>query len=146
VYKLAASDTLASRTHVVCFALTPHQNQMNYEFPKDLVVKFLSELANYDFQRRVWLASSGPEISSFAEAICGLFDDTGLGDRLEKQTHPVFSAEIDESLRELDRLVLRASSSFGSMPPAEVIEHQNMREIRSLAAQILAQIEQEGIA
>lgn len=119
---------------------------MTYEFPKDRAISFLNELADEYFQRKVWLASTGPEISSFDEAICGLFDDTGLGHLLEKQEHPVFSTEIDESLRKLDRLVTDASRMFQSMSPASVIEHPKMQEIRCAAAKALAQMEQEGIA
>jgi hypothetical protein len=119
---------------------------MNNEFPKDRVIESLSELADEDFQKRVWLASSGPEVSSFAESICALFDDTGLSDLLGKQTLPVFNVEIDEGLRVLDRVVTDASHLFQSMSPAAVIEHPKMREIRCLAAKVLAQMEQEGIA
>ena len=119
---------------------------MNYGFPIDRVVECLNELADEDFQKRVWLASSGPEISSFDEAICRLFDDTGLGRLLEKQSPQVLSSEIDESLRELDKLVIRASQLFHAMPPASMIEQPQMREIRCAAAKVLAQMEQEGIA
>ena len=60
---------------------------------KPLVISCLQELADYDFQRRVWLASTGPAVSSFTEAVSGLFDDSGVGDALEKYSS-VFSPDI----------------------------------------------------
>ena len=69
-----------------------------------------------------------------------------FGDGGEKQAIPVFNAEIDESLRELDRLVIDAGPAFQSMPPSSLIEHPKMREIRCAAAKVLAKMEQEGIA
>jgi hypothetical protein len=62
---------------------------------KSKVVACLRELADRSFQERVWLASSGPEISSITEATCGLFDDSGLDIALEKG-HTVFTEEIDK--------------------------------------------------
>lgn len=44
----------------------------------------LRELSDEGFPRRAWLASSGPELSSFAELVAQTFDDTGLGDALDQ--------------------------------------------------------------
>jgi hypothetical protein len=119
---------------------------MEYDFAKDRVIELLNELADEGFQRKVWLAPDGPKISSFDEAICGLFDDTGLGDLLEKQSPPVFTSEIDTILRELDQLSTQASHLFRTMPPASIVDHPKMCEVRCMAAKVLAQMEQERIA
>ena len=116
---------------------------MNYEEVfKAKVIEGLHELSDEAFQRRVWLASSGPEVSSFSEAICGLFDDTGLSIDLEHGKLPsVFSNEIYEGLRGLGKLVDRAARQFRSLPPTVIIEHPQMQEIRSVAANVLAKME-----
>src|SRR5262245_58078894 len=118
---------------------------MSYQLPINRVVECLKELADEDFQRRVWLASSGPEMSSFDEAICQLFDDTRLSRLLEEHPLPVITTRIDESLRDLERLVTIASQLFQSMSPDTVIDHPKMHEIRGIAARALLQMEQDGV-
>ena len=121
---------------------------MNHELPKDRIIGFLRELAAKDYQQRVWLASTGPEVSSLTEAICGLFDDTGLGDFLEKKGSVAFTEEIDERLRMLYRLAVDASHLFRSTSmsiPAR-IEHPKMDEVRRVAASILVDMKQAGTA
>ena len=51
-----------------------------------LVIESLRELASEDEQRRLWLSdgTNGADVSSFIEAQAGLFNDSGLGDRLER--------------------------------------------------------------
>ncbi len=44
----------------------------------------LTELASRAIQQRRWLSSGGPEIGSLDEAVSQTFDDSGLGDVLEK--------------------------------------------------------------
>jgi hypothetical protein len=101
------------------------------------VIECLRELANYDYQRKVWLASSGPEVSSFTEAVCGLFDDSGLGKALDKP-HNVFTNEIDALLREL-RMAIRKID--GLRKPLIVIADPEMDHVRRLAERILLLID-----
>ncbi|MBN1911777.1 MAG: hypothetical protein JW818_18700 [Pirellulales bacterium] len=111
------------------------------EVYKAKVIEGLQELSDEAFQRRAWLASDGSEVSSFSEAICGLFDDDGLSDDLERGKLPsVFAHEIHEGLRELGKLVDRAAKQFHSLPPLAIIDHPQMQEIRTLAAEVLAKI------
>jgi hypothetical protein len=119
---------------------------VSFEVSKERVVEFLRELSDEAYQRRVWLASSGPEVSSFVEAFCGLFDDTGLADQLDNARHPViFSSKIDDHLRRFGRFIDQINPPLDAMPPVEVIKHPAMAEIRRMAAAILAEmIEQEG--
>jgi hypothetical protein len=69
--------------------------------PINGVLKALSEIADHRYQEKVWMASEGPEISSLVEAASQLFDDSGLGNVLGRQT--VYSTEVDELLANLDR-------------------------------------------
>jgi hypothetical protein len=100
---------------------------------KQKVFDSLQELRDEKYQRRAWLSSSGPEISSFVEAICGLFDDSGLGDALDKE-EVVFTGEIDRLLRELRQAV---QATDQALPPAQLIIDKKMVAIRELATMLL---------
>jgi hypothetical protein len=102
-----------------------------------MVIDCLKELADSDFQKSVWLASSGPEISSFTEAICGLFNDSGLCLALEKE-HTLFTEEIDALLRELEAAVGEVNEF---QPRAELIDSPQMHRVRGLATKALSAIE-----
>jgi hypothetical protein len=67
----------------------------------------LRELADIDFQRRVWTGQGLPhEMSSLAEAVETLFDDSGLEPDLGFG-RLAFGDEIDSQLRELGVLLGR---------------------------------------
>lgn len=66
----------------------------------------LKELSDIEFQKRVWLRGEGPEVSSYVEVVCQLFDDTGIGDQLsELEDGEILSQELDSALRELSILL-----------------------------------------
>ena len=99
----------------------------------------LAELADKEFQQRTWFSESGPEVSSFSELVCQLFDDTGLSDmidspELEKQLGRV----VAEGLRELDRKLDDVDSST---EPSRLIESPAMEEVRRLARELLESLE-----
>ena len=74
----------------------------------------LKELSDRPFQERVWVKGDGPEKSSYVEVVCQLFDDTGLGEELEKEDQPVFSPKADETLRDLSGLINKIDYKLGS--------------------------------
>ncbi|HEV7928408.1 MAG TPA: hypothetical protein VGR14_23850 [Verrucomicrobiae bacterium] len=100
---------------------------------KSKVIDFLEELSDEQFQRSVWLASSGPEISSLTEAICGLFDDSGLSIALDKGKM-VFTEEIDDLLRGLGHALGAVEES---LPPARLIIDPKMVSVREQATRLL---------
>jgi hypothetical protein len=103
---------------------------------KEQIIDCLREFSDEAIQRKRWLSSSGPEVSSFTEAICQLFDDTGLGDELEKNT-TVFNREIDCKLR----LLLETLKSIdSSLSPNSLIEDPKMLDIRESATTIINDI------
>jgi hypothetical protein len=95
----------------------------------------LEELSDKSYQERIWTASSGPEISSFIEAQCQLFDDSGLDLALENNN--AFGDQIDNLLKDL-RLKLKNINQDRS--PLDVINDPQMGAVRKLAAQILNQL------
>lgn len=66
----------------------------------DSVIEALTDLADLDAQVSGWISDDGPQwFNDPGELCCFLFDDTGLGDLLEKG--PVFSPELDAVLSEI---------------------------------------------
>src|SRR3954470_7310832 len=103
---------------------------------QDLVDDALRELADEGRQTTLWTASTGPEVSSFAECICRLFDDSGLGDELEDGA-VVYAPDIDQHLTNLRRLLRTVD---GTQPPNAVLRDPGVVLARSLAASILQRL------
>lgn len=97
-----------------------------------IIRKSLQELADKNFQQRVWFASSGPEISSFEEAVCHLFDDSGLDVALK--AGGAFGKDIDDQLSALAAIAQKIPANT---PPLKIINDPNMQEIRKMASYIL---------
>jgi hypothetical protein len=100
----------------------------------DAVRAGLRELADVDFQRRVWSGrGTSHEMSSFEEAVSTLFDDSGLEPDLE-QGRTVFDAEVDAELRALGALLQRIDPF---RDPDDIIDDPLMADARRRAAAIL---------
>ena len=56
----------------------------------DRIEEFLEEISDVEFQERVWVRGEGPEVSSYSDLMCGLFDDFS------------FDAFLDESWGQFD--------------------------------------------
>lgn len=105
---------------------------------KDQVVSGLRELADIDYQRRVWLGlDPRGEMSSFVEAVETIFDDSGLGPELDAM-RPAFGTSIDAQLAALDR-VLHLVDARRSVE--ELIEDPMMGRVREQAAAILRHLD-----
>lgn len=114
-------------------------------FSQKKVIEGLQELADESYQRRVWLGASCTEMSSFVEAVCGLFDDSGLSAEMDREKkHILFSISVDKVLRQLDYVINHTSQEFDRLPPAVMIGHPKMQEIRQLSAIVLAKLKEEG--
>lgn len=99
---------------------------------KQQVLECLYELSDIEFQRRVWIRAEGYEESSITELISQLFDDTGLGDSLEKSGNgTVFSSKIDSILTELSHLIDKIDFNIDI---ELLLNHSSWTEIRYLAA------------
>ena len=100
---------------------------------EELVEDALRELADEKYQRELWLASDGPEVSSLSECISRLLDDSGLGDALEAPD-PVYTAEIDRRLLALQDLLTRMDDS---RPPHEILDDPQLAQARGIASGLL---------
>ncbi len=101
----------------------------------DTVIDALRELADKGYQSSLWTASEGPEVSSFAECVCRLFDDSGLGDELE--SGDVYAPDIDQDLRSLKCNLARVD---GTRTPEAILEDPRLAQARSAASAILRRL------
>ena len=100
----------------------------------------LNELADEEYQRKLWTASEGPEVSSLTEAIERLYDDSALTLELEADRE-VYSPHIDQMLRQLGDLLVKIDAR---RPPEEILQDPRMATVRRRAAAILREIEALG--
>jgi hypothetical protein len=106
----------------------------------ELVESALRELADEAEQRRLWLASKGPEVSSFIECVERLWTDSGLGDELDRR-HPVYTPEIDEHFRELSAVLHRID---GLRAPKKILRDPSLERARVMATGLLQELRQFG--
>lgn len=94
----------------------------------------LRELADVEFQRRVWTGRGVPdEMSSFEEAVATLFDDSGLAIDLDGK-RPVFGQDVDLELGALRDLLQHIDPI---RDPGEIIDDPQMNSVRQRAAAVL---------
>lgn len=100
------------------------------------LIAALRDLSDAGFQRRAWLASEGPVVSSFAEDVSQAFDDTGLSLALDAgRCPPEFKEQAFAALKELDSAVSRVDQSAS---PERLLKDPRVKEVRELAARALA--------
>jgi hypothetical protein len=76
-------------------------------------------------------------MSTFDEARCGVFDDSGLEDILDSQLprkRNLISEEMHLKARELGRLIDQVPPG----KPEDIIQHPKMESVRVAAAELLA--------
>jgi hypothetical protein len=91
----------------------------------------LTQLASEPLQRRLWLATGGPEVGSFHEAVAQTYEDSGLSDVLDSPSvDKALGSELAELLRELAEAI---SSVETDRPVQDLIASPDMNRVRSLA-------------
>ncbi len=105
----------------------------------DNLLTYLSYLADYDYQKRVWRemgAKQGDMCISYTESVCMVFDDTGLGDAMN-EGWAIFDAQADQAIKELSDLI---DVTKQDMPDRMFIDTPQMQYIRNKALQALHMI------
>jgi hypothetical protein len=105
----------------------------------DIVEEALRELSDEDAQTRLWSSSGGTEVSSLTEAKSRLWDDSGLGDAMERGV--VYGDSIDMQLRRLRDILRRIDEN---MPVAALLRSEDLAEVRSLAIELLQALRDFG--
>ncbi|MDO9222950.1 MAG: hypothetical protein Q7U20_04465 [Caulobacter sp.] len=108
----------------------------------DRVVWALEEFSDRQMQLRVWanVENADGEMSSFVEASCGLFDDSGLGLALDSDQTGL-PDKIVEDLAALDG-ALRRAENCSDRPILDFIETSEMARVRELATQLLSKLQE----
>jgi hypothetical protein len=108
---------------------------------RDVLRWCIEELASRDEQERLWLGRSQNEMSSFEEAVCGVFDDSGLTRAFESgYLEKNYSDEFCGKVNELHRAI---HSVPEKLRPQEIIDHPRMEKIRILAREMLEMLSKE---
>ena len=95
----------------------------------------LRQLASKKLQHELWMDGKDNQMSSFTEAICYVFDDSGVARALESGClQSDVSTVLCSKLEELRRLIHQVPENVN---PNEIIEHPKMEKIRPLAAELL---------
>jgi hypothetical protein len=103
------------------------------------VLECLRQLADPEFQARVWVRGEGPEVSSYVEVACQLFDDTGLGDLLEHGTaDAVIGSEAVGELLRLWQLVDSIPSGVDAASLARLPAWKEIVRVAGRAHSLLA--------
>ena len=96
----------------------------------------LRELASRDLQEEIWLGNRENRMSSFEEAVCGVFDDAGLTRAIDTGfLQRTFSQEVHQRATELSDLVTLLPDKAS---PQDIIDHPRMNKVRSVASELLA--------
>jgi len=106
-----------------------------------ILLENLRELASEELQEELWLYGNENQMSSFTEAICGVFDDARLTRALETgYLKNNFSSDLCQKAKKLDQTINLVSED---LPPAEIIKHPNMSAVRVLSGDLLDLFESE---
>lgn len=105
----------------------------------EIVVSALRELADEDYQRRVWVKGSKTEVSSLNEATAALFNDSGLDEAFESD-QLAFSHELDADLKRLRDMLRRSLNVESDSGTEVVIVSPEWKVVRQLAGKLLEKI------
>lgn len=104
---------------------------------KENAIKCLSELADYDYQKKVWATGKprlGDRSVDFVEGCCSLFDDTGLGDALAAG-QVVFGDAADQAIWDLHDATNKVD--YRNKPSSAIVDIPAMQTVREKAARAL---------
>ena len=92
------------------------------------------DLADVDYQERVWVRGEGPEVDSSTEAICRLIDDYDLATFLAQAAEKAWISEEQlAALRQLEAALAPYAGNGGGADDATTIQSPGWHKIRKLA-------------
>lgn len=105
-----------------------------------LLEESLRELSSEQFQREIWTGQTSQLMSSFTEAVCGVFDDSGLGDSVSTGTaQSALGSDLYRLVEELDCAVSNVDSTDS---PLTLIESCEMEIVRRIAHRLLTRLQE----
>lgn len=100
------------------------------------IISALEELADMDIQTQLWVNGGPDGMSSYTEAICGLFDDGGVS-RAMKSGGLLERPTLLKHFIALDKCVGKVREN---QSPENIIADPRMIAVREIAAQILLEL------
>ena len=106
-----------------------------------LLMENLKELASKDLQEQLWLHGNKNRMSTFTEAIYGIFDDVRLTRALETgYIENNYSSKLFLTAKKLDQLIDLIPENLS---PEKIIKHPKMYIVRFLSGKLLVLFAQE---
>ncbi len=99
---------------------------------KNRIKDALSEIADESYQAVAWTGANPSIMSSLTEALCSLYDDSGLGDVLDDPDDVAFTAEIDLAIE----LLLPQAQAIEPWVPTEH-NSADIESVRKSAGSVL---------
>jgi hypothetical protein len=93
----------------------------------------LEELSSHSLQENLWLGKIDGQMSSFSEAKCGVFDDSGLGEALTNQKSGLPPQFVNKA-KQFQRLLSQINSDAD---PTNLLANPKMADVRAAAAELL---------
>ena len=111
-----------------------------YEWLKN-VMNTVREIADPEFQQRVWVDGAGPEFSDWTEVMCKLFDDFLFDDFVDRDWQQFgFSSESHQLLVQLREQLNNYEEKETN---AEIVADPKWQQIREFAGKVLGQCDRE---
>ena len=106
---------------------------------KNYFYKNLKELSDIYYQNNIWTNQNNPNniVSSYTEAVIGLFDDALVSESLEENAI-IYDKNVTQALHELSDAVDLVDNN---RIPIEIINDPLMQQVRDKAKEILELIE-----
>ena len=98
------------------------------------ILEAIRDLADEEYQERVWVRGNGPEVDSSTEAVCRLVEDYDLATFLDEAAKNAWvSKDQIAALQRLDVALARHASNGGDAEDATRIQSPGWQQIRNLA-------------
>jgi hypothetical protein len=98
------------------------------------ILEAIRDLADEEYQERVWVRGNGPEVDSSTEAVCRLVEDYDLATFLDEAAKNAWvSKDQVAALHRLDVALARYASNGEEADDAIRIQSPEWRKIRKLA-------------
>ncbi|MBY0406769.1 MAG: hypothetical protein K2Q01_03695 [Rickettsiales bacterium] len=113
--------------------------KINWKIHKSILISALKELADKEYQQRIWLNTGDKPVFtlSFAEAVMNVFDDACVIDSLH-EGHIILDTKVTKALWELHEATDAVNEN---RPEEEIINDPLMQAVREKAAECLALIQ-----
>ena len=109
----------------------------------DSIDELFDELSSREFQNRVWVQGDGPEISSYTELMCGLFNDYSFDSFVEDSWQEFRLSDFLRSKLRQIKLLLTNYNKDDLLTDAQIVNDPKWLEIVEAAGEVLTRLRAE---